>query len=269
MATLSEQVWFLLEPVSIAITFAAILHLFRNGLQRTYPFLTLFLIFDGVVNALSFTFVLDGNENAYCQIFSVASYFVPAICFLLCPDVFKELFQQYPGFIPARKRKLTSFAFAAIGAAATSAATALFSLAKIIDCKPTIVVELGLVTSFGCGIFVWAMFRSTIRLQITIPRNTRILAPVMAFELIQQAILGAVAISFSLRHLEHAVDRINLIEVLVLIGTRSLIRKLARNEPAPEQLTMEERTRAHEYILRLGELARQCGDHGGRSLGPS
>jgi hypothetical protein len=261
MAPSSEQLWLFLEPVNLAITSAAIFHLFRNRLQRTYPILTLFLMFDAVVNALSLGFILEGNEKAYCQVFSAASYVVPVTCFHLCPDIFKELFNRYPGFVPARKRQLTSFAFAGLGAAATSATTALFSLTKIIECKPTIVVELGLVISFGCGIFLLAMLRSTAHLRIAIPRNTRILAPVIAFELIQQAILGAVAIYLSLRHLENAVDRINVIEALLLIGTRSFIRKLARSEPAPHTLTMEERARGNEYISRLGELARQ----GGRS----
>jgi hypothetical protein len=259
MATLSEQIWLFLEPVNLAVTSAAIFHLFRIRQQRTYPVLTLFLLFDAVVNALSLSFVVNGNERANCYLFSVASYVVPVVAFLLCPDVFRELFDRYPGFLPARKRQITSYAFAGAGAAITSASTAVFSLTKIIECKPAIVVELGLFTSFGCGIFMLAMLRSTTRLQIKIPQNTKTLACVMAFELIQQAIVGGFAIYFSLRHFSTAVDRLNVLETLLLIGTRSFMQMIVNAELPRVVLTVEEHARGVDYIARLGELVRQRG----------
>lgn len=59
-----------------------------------YLVLTLFLLFDAVVNAFSFGFVLTGNERANCFVVSAASYVAPIVAFLLCPDVFRELFDR-------------------------------------------------------------------------------------------------------------------------------------------------------------------------------
>lgn len=101
------------------------------------------------------------------------------------------------------------------------------------------------------------MFRSTTRLQIEISQNKKILACVVALELIQQAIAGGFALFFSLRHLSAAVDRLDVLEVLLLSGTRSLLQTLVSAEAFRVTLAEEEHARGAEYILRLGELVRQ------------
>ena len=258
MPTATTELWWIALSLSVLITGFAAVHMIRAHLQRTYPTVVLYLLLDGSANAVVLYVSVCHIHAIQCYLFAGSAYVYPLLYFLLCPDVFRQLFADYPGLLPARRGRIISLRFAAAGAAIFCGCVAILDWANIMRCKPSIPVQLQYLTSFGCGVLIVGIFVWVLKMPVILPLNTRYIAQSVSAQLIGSALIGLLALRYALRCDAKTVDALNILQAFLAISARAQLFRTLETTETVRIVSESERQAAKAKIARFhGRLLRR------------
>jgi hypothetical protein len=115
----------ILEPASILLL---VIVLFWNGLQKHYPFFSLYLLFSLVQDVIPLAYGLALNTNAYAKLFFSSEPIFWALLCLIVRELFDLTFADFPGIRSAGRLSLSIAIAAAIVIAMLTAIPTLIRL---------------------------------------------------------------------------------------------------------------------------------------------
>jgi hypothetical protein len=117
----------ILEPTSILLL---LIVLFWNGLQKHYPFFSLYLLFSLLQDVIPLAYGLPLNTNAYAKLFFISEPIFWVLLCLILLELFDLTFADFPGIRSAGRLSLSVAISAAIMIALL---TAIPSLIRVHD----------------------------------------------------------------------------------------------------------------------------------------